>query len=95
MILHVSKALFFSGLLAWSAQQLSGSETLAGMAALCVLALRMANMIPFATSAVPVALCGFLLAQNAIGDSPLRDAMRMVQSRLQGVSVALAAPLDR
>ncbi|MBR0655148.1 hypothetical protein [Plastoroseomonas arctica] len=95
MFLHISKALFFSGLLAWSVHHLTGSDAVAGIAALGLLALRLANMIPFATSALPVLLGGLVLAKVVIGEAPVHEAMRMVQSRIQGVSVALAAPLDR
>ena len=95
MIPHFAKALLFSGLLAWSAFELSHSATIAAMAGVALFALRMANMVPFATNAVPMLLCGFLLAQGAIAASPMGDAVRMLQTRLHGVSVALAAPLDR
>jgi hypothetical protein len=95
MFLHVSKALFFSGLLTWAAFHLTGSETFAAMVGFGLFALRFANVTPFATSAVPVLLGAFVLAQLIIGEIPVREAMGMIHSRLQGVSVALAAPLDR
>ena len=95
MFLHFGKALLFSGLLAWSALQLSHSETIAAVAGVGLFALRMANMVPFATTALPMLLCGFLLAQQAMAASPMGDAVRTLRTRLHGVSVVLAAPLNR
>jgi hypothetical protein len=95
MFLHITKALFFSGLIAWPVHHLSGSATVTTAVALGLFALRFANIIPFATSALPVLLCGIVLAQHVIGEPPVGEAMRMLQSRLLGVSVALAAPSDR
>ncbi len=95
MFVHISKAFLFAGLFAWAAFQLSGSTVVAAVAGTALFALRMANVVPFATTALPMLLCGFLLAQGAIAASPMGDAVRMLQTRLHGVSVALAAPLDR
>jgi hypothetical protein len=95
MFMHVTKAVLFAGLFAWAALHLSDSALVGTIAGVSLFAMRMANIVPFATSALPMLLCGLVLAQGAIAASPMGDAVRMLQTRLHGVSVALAAPLDR
>ncbi|MES2711002.1 MAG: hypothetical protein V4653_05430 [Pseudomonadota bacterium] len=95
MFMHVTKALVFAGLFAWAASHLSDSTLIGTLAGAALFAMRMANLVPFATSALPMLLCGLVLAQGAMAALPMGDAVRILQNRLHGVSLALAAPLER
>lgn len=90
MLLTIIKASFLAALLAWGVLHLTESLMLTGLAAATLMALRLANLVPFATAAVPVGLAAFLLLHQGAAPPSLRDTLATVHGHLGLVGVALA-----